>query len=87
MRKHLIALAAVAAGLTATPALAADGCGRAFHRNFRGLCVPNGPRERIVVGGPGVALVVGNYYPGRGYWDGRRYYWHRREWHRGWRYY
>ncbi len=87
MRNNLIAIAAIAAGLAATPALAADGCGRDFHRIFNGRCVPNRPVERVVVGGPGVELVVGRFYPGRGYWDGRRYYWHRREWHHGWRYY
>ena len=26
---------------------------------------------------PAVRLVIGNYYPNRGYWDGRRYYQHR----------
>jgi hypothetical protein len=84
----LFAAAALVAGAAATPALAADGCGRGFHRIFNGRCVPNGPRAGVVVApGPGVELVVGRWYPGRGWWDGRRYYWHRAHWHRGWRYY
>jgi hypothetical protein len=30
--------------------------------------------------------VIGNFYAGRGYWDGHRYYQHRDRWHNGWRY-
>jgi len=31
-------------------------------------------------------LAIGTFYPGRGYWDGHRYWGHRYAWHRGWRY-
>jgi hypothetical protein len=81
MRKIL--LAAVAAGLAlaaVAPADAAQGCGPGGHRNWRGVCRPNGP----VLVGP--AVRVGVFYPGRGYWDGRRYWGHRYAWHGGWRY-
>jgi hypothetical protein len=39
-------------------------------------------------GGPVVApaFVVGNFYPGRGWWDGHTWYQHRDHWHGGWRY-
>ena len=84
--KKLIALA-LAAGATvaiAAPANAAEGCGRGFHRGPYGHCRPNyGPGP---VAGPGVALVIGNYYHGRGYWDGRRYWQNRYRYHNGWRY-
>ncbi len=94
MRKMLLSLLAAGTVLTAaTPALARQGCGRDFHRGAYGRCVPNrgGPIlvERgpaYVNRGPAVRLVIGNYYPSRGYWDGRRYYQHRTRWHRGWRY-
>ena len=80
--------AALAAGVALTavaPADAAQGCGRGFHRGPYGHCRPNRGREVIAVA-PGGALVVGNFYRGRGYWDGRRYYQHRYHWHNGWRY-
>ena len=35
-------------------------------------------------GGP--VLVIGQFYGGRGYWDGRRYYQHRVRHNNGWRY-
>ena len=35
--------------------------------------------------GPG-PVVIGSYYPNRGYWDGHRYWHHRDRWHGGWRY-
>ena len=86
MKKSLLlAVAAAAATLVATPqAQARDGCGRGFHENFRGRCVPN--RGRFYRAEPGIRLVIGNFYPGRGYWDGRRYWPHRYRWHEGWRY-
>ena len=77
-----IALAAGAAVSIAQPASAAEGCGRGGHRGPYGHCRPN--RGPVVVG-PG-ALVVGNYYQGRGYWDGRRYYHNRYRDHGGYRY-
>ena len=85
--KTIIALA-LAAGVTvaaAAPASAAEGCGRGFHRGPYGRCLPNrGPGPGAVVVAPG--LVVGNFYQGRGYWDGHRYYQRRERWHGGWRY-
>jgi len=78
-----IALAAGTAVVAAAPADARQGCGPGFHRDYYGHCRPN--RDRVVRVAPG-ALVVGNFYSGRGYWDGRRYYQHRTRWHNGWRY-
>ena len=82
MKKLL--LAALAAGVTisaVSPTLAAEGCGRGYHRGPRGGCRPNGG---AIVAGP--SLVIGNFYHGRGYWDGRRYYQSRYRDHGGWRY-
>jgi hypothetical protein len=83
--KKLIALA-LAAGVTVAAASSADareGCGRGFHRGPYGHCRPNrGPDVRMAPG----ALIVGNFYTGRGYWDGRRYWQRRYRWHNGWRY-
>jgi hypothetical protein len=81
--KKLI-FAAIAAGMAFTalsPAEAAQGCGPGFHRGEYGGCRPNGgPAVRL---GP---VVVGTYYPSRGWWDGHRYWAHRDRWHGGWRY-
>jgi hypothetical protein len=30
--------------------------------------------------------VIGQFYSGRGYWDGHRYWPRRMRWHNGWRY-
>ncbi len=71
----MIALATgVALGSTAA-AEARDGCGPGFHRGPMGHCRPNrGPGPVVVgVGGPS----IGVFYPGRGYWDGHRYWGHR----------
>jgi hypothetical protein len=49
----------------------------------------NHPRACGAYGpGPVVApaFVVGNFYPGRGWWDGHSWYQHRDRWHGGWRY-
>jgi hypothetical protein len=92
--KKLVAFA-LAAGMTlgaVSTANAAEGCGRGFQRGYHGRCVPMrgyGPgygrgRDRVVVA-PG-GLIVGNFYQGRGYWDGRRYYQHRERFNNGWRY-
>ncbi|MDB5679768.1 hypothetical protein [Sphingomonas bacterium] len=87
MRKMLLSLLAAGTVLaTAAPALARDGCGRDFHRGGNGRCYPNRGPAPVVVGAPGVRLVIGNYYPNRGYWDGRRYYQRREHWRGGWRY-
>ncbi|HEY1607327.1 MAG TPA: hypothetical protein VGF77_17190 [Allosphingosinicella sp.] len=80
-----IALAAGAALVASSPADARQGCGPGFHRGPYGHCRPNrgGPNPAAVVAN----LITGNYYAGRGYWDGHRYYQHRRHWHGNWRYY
>ena len=80
--KRLLAIALIAGtALTATAAEARQGCGPGGHRGPYGHCRPN--RGPVVVAPP---LVVHRYYPGRGYWDGHRYWWHRDRWHGGWRY-
>jgi len=71
----------VALATMSSPADASGGCGRGYHRGPHGGCRPN---HGGVVVAPG--LVIGNFYAGRGYWDGHRYYQHRTRWHRGWRY-
>ncbi len=83
--KTILTLALAATALAgATAAEARDGCGRGFFRGPYGHCRPMyGPRPGVVVGGP---LIVDTFYPGRGYWDGHRYWWHRDRWHGGWRY-
>ncbi|THD35649.1 MAG: hypothetical protein E7773_11110 [Sphingomonas sp.] len=89
MRKIMLSMLAAGTVLaTAAPALAADGCGRGYHRGWHNRCVPN-RGDRVVVapvGAPGVRLVIGNYYRGQGYWDGHRYWQNRYRWHGGWRY-
>ena len=98
MRRALIMTLAGVASLAAfsSAAVASDGCGDGWHRNDYGDCRPNGyshryyrgrddaylyDRDRDVV----VAPDIGVFYPGRGYWDGDRYYMHRRwedgDWH------
>lgn len=86
MRTIFLSIATAGIVLAAAPAAEArDGCGRDFHRGYYGRCVPNrGPV--YVAPAPSVRLVIGNYYPKRGYWDGRRYYWHRDHYRGGWRY-
>lgn len=82
MRKILLAMLAAGAALTAVaPAGARQGCGPGAHRGPGGYCRPNhGPR----VVAP--AVRIGIFYPGRGYWDGQRYWRHRYARHGGWRY-
>jgi hypothetical protein len=85
----LLALGAVTA--TAGTAEARDGCGPGFHRNFYGLCRPNGFYRPIVVR----PIVYGGYGYGwrrphwhRVGWGGgwhRHWGWHRAGWHGGWR--
>jgi hypothetical protein len=84
MKKLLAAALAAGAALTAiAPADAAQGCGRGYHRGPYGHCRPNHVRSVVVTPG---GLVIGNFYRGRGYWNGHRYY-QRRYWrHNGWRY-
>lgn len=90
MRKIILAALAAGAALTiGVPAEARQGCGIGAHRGPGGYCRPNrgrfyGPPRGGFVGAPG--LRIGVFYPGRGYWGGRRYYAHRYRWHGGWRY-
>ncbi len=69
--------------MAAPSANAAGGCGIGFHRGPLGGCRPNGGGPVVVVPG---GLAVGVFYPGRGYWDGNRYWGHRYRWNGGWRY-
>ena len=76
----LVLLGASAAVSVAGAAQAAGGCGPGFHRGPYGGCRANyGPRP---VAGP----ALGVFYPGRGYWDGHRYWANRYAWRGGWRY-
>ncbi len=86
MKRILLTALATGAMIAAvTPADARQGCGPGGHRGYYGHCRPNmGPGPAVVA--PGGALVIGTYYPHRGYWDGNRYWWHRDRWHGGWRY-
>lgn len=84
----MVALLATAAVGISSAALAEGGCGRGGHRGPWGHCRSNGG----YYGGPAVVavapggLVVDQWYGGRGYWDGHRYWMHRDRWHGGWRY-
>ena len=78
----LIAMAATATLAAVSPAQARQGCGPGFHRDPYGACRPNGGPAVVGVGVPAIGL----FYPGRGYWDGHRYWAHRARWHGGWRY-
>lgn len=87
--KKLLAAALLggAAILTAAAADARDGCGRGGFRGPGGRCHYNRGYDRgrgPVAVAPG--LVIGNFYRGRGYWDGHRYYQRRERHHGGWRY-
>jgi len=69
--KALIALGAASAmaTVTASPAVAREGCGPGFHRMANGMCRANrGTRAR---------WIEGHYYRGQGYWHQNRWY-HRR---------
>jgi len=88
MRKALILTLAGAA--ISSAADASDGCGAGWHRNDHGRCRPNhdyrddGYRDYGYSRGVVVAPEVGRFYQDRGYWDGERYYQHRRwdgDWH------
>ena len=82
MRKVILAAFCAGAALAAAgTADASGGCGPAFHRNPYGVCRPNGGPAFVAPG-----LAIGVFYPGRGYWDGHRYWAHRDRWHGGWRY-
>ena len=81
--KYLFAAIVVASTFASFGAAnAAGSCGPGFHRGPYGYCRPNGRPVVVVPAGP----AVGIFYPGRGYWDGHRYWIHRERWHGGWRY-
>jgi hypothetical protein len=83
--KTILALALAGVALAgASVADARDGCGPGGHRGPYGHCRPNGYGYGPGVVAPG--LIIGNFYAGRGYWDGHRYWGHRDRWHGGWRY-
>ncbi|MGC1301642.1 MAG: hypothetical protein WA840_04635 [Caulobacteraceae bacterium] len=79
----MVLLGAGAALSVASSASAAQGCGPGFHRGPYGGCRPNGGGGPVI-GVPG--LSIGVFYPGRGYWDGHRYWQNRYRSHGGWRY-
>jgi hypothetical protein len=82
MKKLFLATAVAGMALAGlSSAEAAQGCGPGWHRGYYGHCRPNvAPAYGY---GP---VVIGTYYPHRGWWDGRRYWAHRDHWHGGWRY-
>jgi hypothetical protein len=83
-RNAMLALLSAAAALTVvSSAQAAGGCGPGFHRGPYGGCRANrGPGPAVVIGAP----AIGVFYPGRGYWDGHRYWANRYRFGGGWRY-
>ena len=85
MKKTMLAVLGASAALAlASSAHAEGGCGPGFHRGPYGGCRPNrGPGPGFV--GAGLP-ALGVFYPGRGYWDGHRYWANRSRWHGGWRY-
>ena len=77
--------AAIAAGVAlagVSAAHAEGGCGPGAHRGPYGHCRRDFGPGPVVVGAP----ALGIFYPGRGYWDGHRYWGHREQWQGGWRY-
>jgi hypothetical protein len=74
-----LGLASVVAMAAASPTQAAQGCGRGMHRTPHGRCTPNRMMRQQT-------WVVGQFYPGRGYWYNNRWYQHRSRWHNSWRY-
>lgn len=83
MKKMLLAAAALGVALVGTAADARQGCGPYGHRDYYGRCVPNRGSGPVVIA-PG--LMIGNFYRGRGYWDGRRYWANRYRDGGNWRY-
>lgn len=82
MRTILLTAIAVGAAFAAlAPAEARQGCGIEAHPGPGGYCRPNHGAAVIAP-----AVRIGVFYPGRGYWDGRRYWGHRFHRHGGWRY-
>ena len=81
MKKLMLGALAAGAALTiVSSAQAAGGCGVGGHRGPYGGCRGN------LGAGPIVGPALGVFYPGRGYWDGHRYWANRYAWHGGWRY-
>jgi hypothetical protein len=85
MKNFLLgALCAAATIAAVSPAFAAGDCGLARHRANGGCHLNKGGRLIATTGHGNV--VVGSFYPGRGYWDGHRYWAHRDAYQGGWRY-
>ena len=76
-----ILLAVAGTAVTATAAEARQGCGPRAER-YHGRCV----RTRGNWNRGHQTWIVGNFYQGRGYWDGHRWYQNRYRHHGGWRY-
>jgi hypothetical protein len=72
-----IGLASVVALAAVSPAQARQGCGPGYHRGPYGHCRPNAGQQ---------VFVVGQYYPGRGYWYQGRWWHNRYRRHNMWRY-
>jgi len=86
MKNFLLgALCAAATIAAVAPANAAGDCGLAKHRGPEGGCRVNAGGRLIDSTAHG-NVVVGSFYPGRGYWDGHRYWAHRYSYQGGWRY-
>ncbi|MFT4026583.1 MAG: hypothetical protein QM676_07260 [Novosphingobium sp.] len=86
--KKILALAMTAGIALATTGIAEarQGCGPGYHRGPHGRCLANARHGVGVAVTPGGRLVVGRFYHGRGYWNGRRYYQHRARRGPGWHY-
>jgi len=86
MKNFLLGAVCAAATIVAvSPAFAAGDCGLARHRGPHGGCRVNA-NGALVSSTPAGNIRVGSFYPGRGYWDGHRYWAHRDAYHGGWRY-
>ena len=82
MKKIMLGVLTAGAVLTVvSSAQAAGGCGPGAHRGPYGGCRANFGHGAFVAG-----PALGVFYPGRGYWDGHRYWANRYAWHGGWRY-
>lgn len=92
MKKLLAAALFASAAMLTTAAADAQGYGRDHDRgrDHRGYDDRGRGHRSDYRGGGGIriapGLVIGRFYNGRGYWDGRRYYQNRYRHHGGWRY-
>lgn len=95
MKKFLAAAVFAGAAMLTTVAADAQGYGRDRGRDhdrseYRDRDRYRDHRRSDYRGGGGIriapGLIIGRFYNGRGYWDGRRYYQNRYRHHGGWRY-